>query len=175
MMRGKWKSSSLIYIATWSNTVCHHLGLGSPPTNLSQLVNNLTLLSKFGELQLTQKHTDIVQSAAELYLNVHPKAHFYQKQTDHNTFFYAQYIVLHATYGSVFIATQGHMQHSLPFQCSETGQQCHHKLVLAVASAAACDLLSECTTSGIWVSFLQHSSALQHQLVLQQWMKWRRR
>ena len=84
-------------------------------------------------------------------------------------------IVLCATYGSIFIAVQGHMQHSLSFQCLETGRQCHHTLVLAVASAVACGLLSKSRTSGIWISFLQHNSALQHQLVLQQGMKLHRR
>ena len=39
------------------------------------------------------------------------------------------------------------MQHSPSVQCSETGQQCHHTLVLAVA-AASCELLSESRTSG---------------------------
>lgn len=40
----------------------------------------IPFLSKLGELQLTQKHTDIVQLAAEhpivIYLNVHPKGPF---------------------------------------------------------------------------------------------------
>ena len=39
------------------------------------------------------------------------------------------------------------MRHSPSVECSETGQQCPHKLVLAVA-AAACELLSESSTSG---------------------------
>ena len=39
------------------------------------------------------------------------------------------------------------MQHSLSVQCFEAGQQHPHTLVLAVA-AAACELLSESSTSG---------------------------
>ena len=39
------------------------------------------------------------------------------------------------------------MQHSPSVQYSETGQQCHHTLVLAVA-AASYELLSESRTSG---------------------------
>ena len=64
-----------------------------------------------------------------------------------------------------FTAAQGHMQHSPSVQCSETGQQCPHTLVLAVA-AAACELLSENRISGNHISFSQYSSAPQHQLVL---------
>ena len=42
------------------------------------------------------------------------------------------------------------MRHFPSVQCSETGQQCPHTLVLAVAAAAAaaCELLSESSTSG---------------------------
>ena len=58
------------------------------------------------------------------------------------------------------------MQHSLSVQCSETGPQCHHTLVLAVA-AAACGLLSESRTSGNHISSSQYSNAPQHQPVLQ--------
>ena len=51
------------------------------------------------------------------------------------------------------------MQHSPSVQCSETGQQCHHTLVLTVA-AAACELLSESRTSGNHISSSQYSSVL---------------
>ena len=44
------------------------------------------------------------------------------------------------------------MQHSPSVQCSETGQQCPHTLVLAVAAAAACGLVSESRTSGNHIS-----------------------
>ena len=40
------------------------------------------------------------------------------------------------------------MRHSPSVQCSETVQQCPHTLVLAVVAAAACELLSESSTSG---------------------------
>ena len=41
------------------------------------------------------------------------------------------------------------MRHFPSVQCSETGQQCPHTLVLAVvAAAAACELFSESSTSG---------------------------
>ena len=60
------------------------------------------------------------------------------------------------------------MQHSPSVQCSETGQQCPHTLVLAVAAAAAvCELLSESRTSGNHISSSQYSSVPQHQPVLQ--------
>ena len=58
------------------------------------------------------------------------------------------------------------MQHSPSVQCSETGPQCHHTLVLAVAAAAACELLSESRTSGNHISSSQYSSVPQHQPVL---------
>ena len=57
-----------------------------------------------------------------------------------------------------FTAAQGHMQHSPSVQCSETGPQCHHTLVLVVAAAAACELLSESRTSGNHISSSQYSS-----------------
>ena len=57
------------------------------------------------------------------------------------------------------------MRHSPLVQCSETGQQCHHTLVLAVA--AACELLSESRTSDNHISSSQYSSVSQHQPVLQ--------
>ena len=65
-----------------------------------------------------------------------------------------------------FTAAQGHMQHSPSVQCSETGPQCHHTLVLVVA-AAACELLSESRTSGNHISSSQYSSVPQHQPELQ--------
>ena len=58
------------------------------------------------------------------------------------------------------------MQHSPSVQYSETGQQCHHTLVLAVASAA-CELSSENRTSGNHISSSQYSSVPQQQPVLQ--------
>ena len=51
------------------------------------------------------------------------------------------------------------MQHSPSVQCSETGQQRHHTLVLAVA-VAACGLLSESRTSGNHIS--SHSTVVYH-------------
>ena len=72
----------------------------------------------------------------------------------------------HRSYNLNFIAAQGHMRHSPSVQCSETVQQCHHTLVLAVA-AAACELLSESRTSGNHISSSQYSSVPQHQPVLQ--------
>ena len=61
------------------------------------------------------------------------------------------------------------MRHFPSVQCSETGQQCHHTLVLVVAAAAAaaCGLLSESRTSGNHISFSQYSSVPLHQPVLQ--------
>ena len=67
-----------------------------------------------------------------------------------------------------FIVAQDHMQHSPSVQCSETGQQCHHTLVLAVAAVASCGLVSENRTSGNHISSSQYSSVPQHQPVLQQ-------
>ena len=58
------------------------------------------------------------------------------------------------------------MQHSPLVQCSETGQQCHHTLVLAVA-AAYYEILSESTTSGNHIYSSQYSSVPQHQPALQ--------
>ena len=69
---------------------------------------------------------------------------------------------------SMLMAAQGRMQHSPSFQffeSFETGQQCPHTVVLAVASAA-CGLLSESRTSDNWISSSQHSSVPQHQPVL---------
>ena len=65
-----------------------------------------------------------------------------------------------------FTGAQGHMQHSPSVQCSETGTQRPHTLVLAVA-AAACELLSESRTSGNHISSSQYSSVPQLQPVLQ--------
>ena len=64
-----------------------------------------------------------------------------------------------------------HTQYSPLVQCEldqqfPSVQQCPHTLVLAVASAA-CGLLSESRTCDIWISSSQHSSAPQHQPVLQ--------
>ena len=56
------------------------------------------------------------------------------------------------------------MRHSPSVQCSETAQQCHHTLVLAVA-AASCELLSESRTSDNHISSSQYSSVPQHQPV----------
>ena len=58
------------------------------------------------------------------------------------------------------------MQHSPSVQCSETGQQCPHTLVLVV-DVAVCELLSESRTSGNHISSSQYSSVPQHQPVLQ--------
>ena len=50
------------------------------------------------------------------------------------------------------------MRHSPSVQCSETVQQCPHTLVLAVAAAGAgCELLSESSISGSWISSSQYS------------------
>ena len=49
------------------------------------------------------------------------------------------------------------MRHSPSVQCSETGPQHPHTLVLAVADVA-CELLSESSTSGSWISSSQYSS-----------------
>ena len=64
-----------------------------------------------------------------------------------------------------------HMQCSPSVQCEwdqqfPSVQQCPHTLVLAVVSAA-CGLLSGSRTCDIWISSLLHSSAPEHQPVLQ--------